>query len=322
MGEGMVRELEVGSLPALEADVSALSMTPGWIRREVPILWKEMKSAFVPHQWKYSQARQLMVEAARMLGTDVAERRNFVLRNPIAGNDISTLRTIICAYQTILPGEKAMSHRHAPHAMRVLLESNGAYSIVNGHRHPMDSGDIVLTPGGCWHGHGHEGADQAFWVDGLDVPLTHLLEPMFYEPHPERWEPVSNASPKSPMRFSRVDIARALEEAAEDADGFFGPTVVLDTACMPTLTLKVHSWRKGWRSRPQRQTANRVFVVMQGSGSSWIGEQRMDWSFGDVIAAPGWMRTEHRPHEDSLVCSISDEQLMRWANYYRQQAID
>jgi gentisate 1,2-dioxygenase len=70
----MVRELDVGWLPALEAGVSALGMTPGWIRREVPILWKEMKSAFVPHQWKYAQARQLMVEAARMLGTDVAER--------------------------------------------------------------------------------------------------------------------------------------------------------------------------------------------------------------------------------------------------------
>ncbi|HEX2545766.1 MAG TPA: cupin domain-containing protein [Ramlibacter sp.] len=323
MREGMVRELDVGSLPALEATIASLSMSPGWIRREVPLLWKDMKSVFVPHQWKYVQARELMVAAGKALSTDVAERRNFILRNPIEGNDFSTLRTIICAYQTMLPGEKAMSHRHAPHAMRVLLESNGAYSVVNGHKHPMDSGDIVLTPGGCWHGHGHEGSEQAFWLDGLDVPLTHLLEPMFYHPHPQRWEPVTNDSPRSPMRFARADIARELQEAPEDTDGFFGRTILLDTAnSMPTLTLKVHGWKKGWRSRPQRHTPNSVYVVLQGSGSSWVGEQRMDWSFGDVIAVPGWTRTEHQPHEDSLVCSISDEQLMRFALYYRQEAVE
>jgi len=319
----MVRELDAGSLPALERDIAALDMSPGWIRRDVPLLWKDMRSVFVPRQWKYSQARELMVRAARALGTDVAERRNFLLRNPVSGNDFSTLRTIICAYQTMLPGEQAMSHRHAPHAMRVLLESDGAYSIVNGHKHPMNSGDIVLTPGGHWHGHGHEGVDQAFWVDGLDLPLTHLLETMFYEPHPEGLEPVGSTLPNSPMRFAKADIAQALKNAPKDSDGFFGPTLLLDTAThMPTLTLKVHGWHAKWRSRPQRQTPNTVFVVMQGSGTSWVGEQRMDWSFGDVIAVPGWTRTEHQAHEDSLLCSITDEQLLRWSKYFRQQAVD
>lgn len=323
MKEGMVRELDAGSLPMLEKDIDALSMSPGWIRRDVPLLWKDMHSQFVPYHWRYSQARQLMVQAAKVLGTDVAERRNFLLRNPTPGNDLSTLRTIICAYQTMLPGESAMSHRHAPHAMRVLLESQGAYSIVNGHKHPMESGDVVLTPGGCWHGHGHEGIEQAFWVDGLDLPLTHLLEPMYYEPHPAGLEPITNVSPVSPMRFAKADIARLLKQAPSDSDGFFGPTILLDTAAhMPTLTLKVHGWGSNWRSRPQRQTANCVYVVMQGSGTSIIGEQQMDWSFGDVIAVPGWTRTEHHVHEDSMLCSIGDEQLQRWARYYRQQAVE
>ena len=49
----------------------------------------------------------------------------------------------------------------------------------------MESGDIVLTPGWHWHGHGHDGQEQAYWFDGLDVPLTHLLEPMFFEDHPD-----------------------------------------------------------------------------------------------------------------------------------------
>ncbi|MGH8436267.1 MAG: cupin domain-containing protein [Pseudomonas sp.] len=322
MKEGMVRELGAGALPELEATIESLSMTPGWIKREVPLLWKEMQSQFVPEQWKYAQARELMIQAAKELGTDVAERRNFVMRNPIPNNDFATLRTIICAYQTMLPGEIAMSHRHAPHAMRVMLESNGAYSIVNGHKHPMDSGDIVLTPGGYWHGHGHEGMEQAFWIDGLDVPLTHLLEPMYYEPHPERWEPVTNEDRRSPMRFAWADTVEGLRNASADSAGHFGKTMLLDTAsCMPTLTLNVCGWHKGWSSRPYRHTANMVYVVMKGSGKSIIGEKQFEWNFGDVIAAPGWSRIEHHAGEDSVLCCISDEQLMRWTAYYRIESV-
>ena len=322
MKEGMAMELATGTLPELEARIASLNMTPGWIKREVPLVWKEMQSQFVPIQWKYVQARELMQQAAKALGTDVAERRNFVMRNPIPDNDFSILRTIICAYQTMLPGETAMSHRHSSHAMRVMLESNGAYSIVNGHRHPMDSGDIVLTPGGYWHGHGHDGMEQAFWVDGLDVPLTHLLEPVFYDPHPLRWEPVTCETPCSPMRFAWADTLRNLKNAPEDRTGHFGKTILLDTSsCMPTLTLKVCSWQNGWSSRPYRHTANMVYVVMEGSGSSTIGERTFDWHFGDVIAAPGWNRVAHHASENSVLCCISDEQLMRWTRYYRHEAM-
>ena len=322
MKQGLVRALATGTLPELEATIASLNMTPGWIKRQIPLVWKEMQSQFIPAQWEYARARELMQEAAKALGTDVAERRNFVMRNPIPDNDFSILRTLICAYQTMLPGETAMSHRHSSHAMRVMLESNGAYSIVNGHKHPMNSGDIVLTPGGCWHGHGHEGIEQAFWVDGLDVPLTHLLEPMFYDPHPQQWEPVTYEARHSPMRFAWADTVEGLKNAADDSTGHFGKTLLLDTSsCMPTLTLKVCGWQKGWSSRPYRHTANVVYVVMQGSGNSTIGERSFDWHFGDVIAAPGWCRIAHHANEDSVLCCISDEQLMRWTRYYRHEAM-
>lgn len=321
MKTGMVRELGAGTLPVLEARIASLSMSPGWLKRDIPLLYPEMKSQFAPAQWKYQEARALMVQAAKELGTDQAERRNFLMRNPVSGNDFATLRTIICAYQTMLGGETAMSHKHAPHALRVMLESNGAYSIVNGHRHPMDSGDIVLTPGGAWHGHGHDGADQAFWIDALDIPLTHLLEPMYYQPHPDKWEPVLRAVEHSPMRFAWNDTLERLKGAAADETGHFGPGIALDTSSMPTLTLKVNEWKKGWSNRPFRHTANVVYVVMRGHGSSVIGDQPFQWRFGDAIAAPAWSRIEHQASEDSIVCCISDEQLMRWTGYYRLEAM-
>lgn len=314
--------MKLEALPSLEALVEALGerhMTPGWIRRDKPILYPQMRSAFVPARWRYAEARAAMQSAGRLIGTDLAERRNLVLRNPVPGNDFATLRTLVCAYQSILPGEKARSHRHAPHALRVILESRGSYSIVNGDKHPMETGDIVLTPGWSWHGHGHDGGEQAYWFDGLDVPLNQLLEPMFFEEHPQGFEPVTRATADSPMRFKWTDTQEKLETAATDS--YCGRTLELAAPTMPTLTLKVHAWPAGWRNRPYRQSVNTVYVVMQGEGRSAIGDQSFDWSFGDTVAVPAWNRVEHHATGDTVIFSMSDEALMRWTRYYRFEAL-
>ncbi|MSQ71206.1 MAG: cupin domain-containing protein [Betaproteobacteria bacterium] len=314
-----LRRLE--SLDDLIAKIGERNMTPGWIRREKPILYPEMKSAFVPAHWRYDEAKAGMQAAGRLIGTDLAERRNFVMRNPIPGNDTATLRTLVCAYQSILPGEKARSHRHAPHALRVILESRGSFSIVDGDKHPMETGDIVLTPGWCWHGHGHDGDEQAYWFDGLDVPLNQLLEPMFFEEHPDHFEKVTKVSTHSPMRFLWADTLSALDTASADRDGYFGKTITLPAPTMPTIQLKVHAWAAKWRSRPYRHAANNVYVVMRGQGSTTVGDQKYDWQFGDTIAAPAWSRIEHHASEDSVIFSMSDEALMRWAHFYRFEAL-
>ena len=315
--------MKLDDLQSLDALVSAIgerNMTPGWIRREKPILWHEMRSEFVPAHWRYAEARAAMRSAGRLIGTDLAERRNFVMRNPIPGNDIATLRTLICAYQSILPGEKARSHRHAPHALRVILESRGSYSIVNGDKHPMETGDIVLTPGWSWHGHGHDGAEQAYWFDGLDVPLTQLLEPMFFEEHPLGFEPVKRVTEQSPFRFPWLETKKSLDRAR--GDEYFGNTIELPAPTMPTIALKVHAWPAGWRNRPYRHSVNTIHVVMQGSGRSVIGGQAFGWEFGDALAVPAWCRIEHRAAEDSILFSMSDENLMRWARYHRFEELN
>ena len=312
---------QLSSLDALIAAIGERNFTPGWIAREKPLLLKEMRSEFVPAHWRYAEARAAMQSAGRLIGTEQAERRNFIMRNPIPGNDIATLRTLVGAYQSILPGEKARSHRHSSHAIRVILESRGSFSIVDGEKTPMESGDVVLTPGWCWHGHGHDGNEQAYWFDGLDVPLTHLLEPMFFEEHPNVWEPVVRVTEVSPMRFAWANIAEALKNAAADAAGHFGRTIELPAPTMPTIALKVYHWPIGWRNQPYRHAANTIYVVMRGSGRSRIGDQSFDWNFGDTIAAPAWHRIEHQAGSDTVMFSMSDENLMRWTRYYRIEAM-
>jgi len=312
----------VDTLDGLEQAAAERNLTPGWINRPTPLLWKEPRTAFVPNQWIWKDVKAGLDSAARLIGTELAERRNLVMRNPILGNDFATLRTLVCAYQTILPGEVARSHRHASHAFRAILDSQGAWSIVDGEKHPMETGDIVLTPGWSWHGHGHDGDQQAYWFDGLDVPLTHLLEPMFFEEHPDGLEPVKAVTPDSPFRFTWKATQQALDEARPDNEGHFGRRIILDTNTMPTIGIHMQRWESGFRSRPYRCSANQIFVVMKGKGSSRIGDKTFDWSFGDTFTAPAWLPVEHRADADCVLVSMTDEALQRWGRMWRFEALE
>lgn len=303
----------------LYARAEKLDVTPGWVKRDKPIFWKEPRTSFVPVRWSYADIRAALEMANDVVPMELAERRNLVLRNPFPGNNFETTRSFACAYQAILPGEMAPSHRHAAHALRVILDAKGTFSVVDGQKTPMESGDVVLTPGGCWHGHGHEGDDPAFWLDGLDIPLTHLLEPMFIEDHPQGFEPVTSVAQTSRFRFSADDIARGLDTAPVSDRGIYGRRITLETPDMPDMGLTVQRLESGSRTRRSRSTANRVFVIMSGSGRTTVGEKVLDWQRGDTLVAPIWHHYAHEASADSVIFELSDEPLMRFTRYYREE---
>jgi gentisate 1,2-dioxygenase len=314
---------EISNVNELVSAIARQNCTPGWIPRKQPLFWPAPRSHFLPAHWRYAEIRPALLAAGRVIDTELAERRNFVLRNPIEGNDFATTRTLVGAYQSILPGEKARSHRHSAHALRVIIESRGSYSVVNGKRHPMETGDIVLTPGKHWHGHGHDGAEQAFWFDCLDLPLVHLLEPMRMEEHPDHWESNPERVDHSPMRIEWADIQQRLADADDHAaTGHFGKTLDLTSALMPTITINVHQWDKGWNGRAYRRNANAIYVVLKGSGRSNVGDQLFEWSFGDVFVAPMGVRVEHAASEDTVLVALTDEGLMRFCGYYSLEACE
>jgi gentisate 1,2-dioxygenase len=313
---------DIPRLDALYEVAGALNFTPGWVPRKKPILWNEPRPEFVPARWTYEEAKGALDVAGRLIDVSLAERRNLVMRNPAPGTNFETTRTLVCAYQMILPGEVAPSHRHSSHALRVIIDGKGSFSIVNGEKTPMETGDVVLTPGWCWHGHGHDGDRPAYWFDGLDVPLTHLLEPMFYQEHPQKHEEVERVVTTSPFRFTRADIVRRLDAAKADSDGFHGPRVTLAAPEMPPMALTMERLPVGTNTRRYRTTANTIFHVTQGTGETTIGDRRFSWQPGDTLAAPGWYAINHLATSDAQLFVLSDEPLLRFSNYYRFEALE
>lgn len=321
--DGALAALEQArELDAIYAPLQQLDLTPGWVDRREPVLRKEPAGAFRPYRWRYSEARTGLDAAGRLIGTDLAERRNLIMRNPVEGNNFATTRTLVTAYQMIKPGEKARSHRHSSHALRVILDAKGSFSTVDGEKTLMESGDVVLTPGMCWHGHGHDGDEPAYWFDGLDVPLTQLLEPMFFDEHPDGFQDVDVLTEDSPMRFTWSSIQARTEKAAKDGEGYYGRRVRLEAPTMPTIGIFVERLEAGQKTRRYRTAANHVFVPMSGSGISRIGSQTFDWTSGDTIAAPIWNWIEHEAREDTILFTMTDEFLMRFANYYVFEGAD
>jgi gentisate 1,2-dioxygenase len=304
------------TLDTLYAAIEAASMEGGWHRKR-PALWAEPHSQCVPAQWRYDEVRPILEAAGHLVDHELAERRNLTLSNPAPGNWYATVRTLVAAYQSIKPGEHALSHRHTPNALRIILEGRGTYTVVNGTRVEMRPGDVLLTPSWCWHAHEAIGPDECFWIDVLDVPLVHLLEPMFFERHPARFEPVREQVDASPLAFRWEDSQRRLDTAEAPADGMSEREIELGSPAMKTTAIHVQRMGDGFTSPLHRTTANAVFAVVEGAGRTRIGGQEFTWRRGDVLAVPGWQPYEHRVSEAAHLVRVSDEPLMRAFDWLR-----
>ena len=208
-------------------------------------LWPSLRAVLPPHvptrrtqttHWPYQQLRELLLKAGELTPIEKAERRVLVLANP--GHGLEKMQASAAMYlgmQLLLPGELAPAHKHTPNAIRMVVEGEGAWTLVNGEKCPMSRGDLILTPTGLWHEHGHDGSEPVIWLDVLDLPLVYYVEASYHEEVPSQTvvpgqgvkayarggvvpTPVFQRSDKAyPMlRYPWADAKAALLSMAED----------------------------------------------------------------------------------------------------------
>lgn len=306
------------TLERLYADFADLNMEGGWHRR-FPALWPEPRRNFLPHVWHYAQVKPILDRAGRLVDTTQAERRNLTMFNPVEGNIYSTVRTIVAAYQMIRPGEVARSHRHTPNALRLILEGRGTYTVVDGTQVEMRPGDVLLTPSMSWHSHANGGGQDCYWMDFLDVPLVHLLEPMFYEAHPEGIEADPVAVESAAIAFRWEDTLALLDD--EQARLGQGRVVSADLgpARLATIGLRMIRIPAGVSTDLTRTTANAIFAVVRGSGRSGIDGETHEWAFGDTVAVPAWRPFSHFAETEAVLLEVSDAPVLAAFGWLRTQ---
>jgi gentisate 1,2-dioxygenase len=311
----------------------------------VAALWEQTSRHNHPpdpaHVWRWKTMDPLLDEAVRQTDMQNAERRVLILQNPsFAGGQSGAAINLSVNLQVLMPGEKARPHRHTMHALRFALEGDGAVTVVDGKECIMLPGDMILTPGWTWHQHRHDGKDRAVWVDALDVPMHNYLETGVFEPGPARdvvslppdgafapgFTPDTPAAAQrySPLfRYPWDTAAKTLEALPAAADGsrrlrYTNPAT--GGAVMSTIDCYLLGLTQGQATRATRTNSNCVCVVMEGEGSSEVGEDKIAWGPKDIFALPHGQWVSHKAAtRTARIFQITDREILRRLDYLREE---
>jgi gentisate 1,2-dioxygenase len=291
------------------------TFTAGWHSRS-PAVWPHPRTAFKPRLWSYKRGSALLDEAGELISPERAERRNLVMFNPMEGNDYFALPTMMAAYQMIKGGEYARNHRHSPNALRVVIDAqdDDVFTVVDGVSLPMRRGDVLLTPNWCWHSHFNRGSGKAYWLDVLDVPLVHLLQPMFFEPGQAFEQSIQQEHARHPYRIETAQVAREMA-SAPDAPAW--RSRALPAPSMKTISLTLHTTQAAAVSTPVQAVENRIYTVVEGSGQTHFGQETLQWERGDVFVAPMWTSHFHAAAGPVRLLEISDRALFEALGFHR-----
>lgn len=285
-------------------------------------LWPSLRAVLPPHKpqpntkatsWKYSSIRPLLMQAGDLTPIEKAERRVLVLANP--GHGLEKMQASAAMYlgmQLLLPGEWAPAHRHTPNAVRMIVEGEGAYTTVDGEKCVMSRGDLILTPTGLWHEHGHDGKDPVVWLDVLDLPLVYFLEASYHvdgkkqDVNPGSGDAaysrggvvptqVFERSNKSyPMlRYPWAEVKAALVKLGKDQPDldmvqvtYINPETGTDAQNI--LGYYALMLRPGQKLNLPVRSPAMVFHVIEGGAKVAIEDQQFDLGEADTCCAPGY----------------------------------
>jgi gentisate 1,2-dioxygenase len=304
--------------------LSAQHVTPAWIGGGISL---EPRSKAVPYLWHWRELRPQAMRAAELVGTQQAERRVLRLTNPELSG-VSASNTLVANIQIVMPGEIARAHRHSAAALRLIIEGGGGYTVVNGERLPMFPGDLVLTPNWTWHDHANDTDAPMIWLDGLDTPLVRMLEAGFYEEYHRERQDLGAAVNSSPWHYPMSEMRAALQRRADAAPSAAGDGIILEYInwatggpVMPTIACYMQLLRPGEQTRACRRVCCTNFHVVEGTGYSMVGGQRLHWEDKDVFTVPTWTFHEHVNSGDrpAFLFSFSDAPVMKALSLYREE---
>lgn len=340
---------KLGTLEELPQDyrdaLDAAGVAPLWPMMRNVLPHDAPKPVTRPGYWNFERLRPLLLKAGELTPVEKAERRVLVLSDPGRGTGaMQATSSIYIGMQLLLPGEAAPAHKHTPSAVRIIVEGKGGYTVVDGEKLPMEEGDLVLTPGGEWHDHGHDGDEPVIWLDALDLPLFVYLEGSYaieselqaQRNRPDASQVEYRASGLAPARRSGMQTRRypmmrypwsrteeALREMARYGDGeaaeldYINPETGEDV--LPTMGFTAMMLAKDQKASPPRRSTSAVFHVIKGSGTTTVDGETIAWKAKDTFSAPVFAAIDHQAAEESFLVQIHDRPLQERLRYYEER---
>jgi gentisate 1,2-dioxygenase len=330
---------------AFYADIEAFHLAPLWERAH-ELIAAEPTPRAVPHLWRYQEVRPKLLRAANMITQKEAERRTLMLENPALHGQSRITDSLYSGLQLIMPGEIAAPHRHSPSAMRMVLESQGAFSSVAGEKCDMCPGDLILNQSWHWHGHAHEGEGPHISMTCLDIPLVRFFGATFGEPPRDDFPsglpegdglarfgasmlPMDYVSPSLVSPLSRYPYDRTREALHKLAiAGQFDPChgIKLEFVnpatggpVLPTMSAYMQFLPAGYKTASFQTTASFVYAVVEGSGRTVIGGHSFEWQRHDIFCVPAWFPHKHHAIDEAVLYSFSDRGVLQKLGLLREK---
>jgi len=91
---------------------------------------------------------------------------------------------------------------------------------------------------------------------------------------------------------------------------------------MPTIACYIQLLRPGEHTQAHRHVCCTNYHVIEGSGYSLVGGQRLAWEDKDVFTVPTWTFHEHvnTGNRPAFLFSFTDAPVMRALDLYREEA--
>ncbi|RSM64768.1 cupin [Actinoplanes sp. ATCC 53533] len=328
----------------LYKDFDNAGLIPLWNLRE-ELMPSTPNPKAVPSIWHWDELYPLAARAGELVPVGRGgERRAIAVSNPgLPGLPYAT-PTLWAAIQYLGPNEVAPAHRHSQNAFRFVVEGEGVWTVVDGDPVAMRRGDLLLTPGWCFHGHRNPNPQPMAWLDGLDIPFVHYTDSGFFEfgedgvddrSTPERsrserlWghpglRPLTAPSraPLVAYRWQHTDaalhdqlaLAEGLVEPNHAAVRFINPATGTDA--LSTMRMEMHRV-VDTSTAPRREAASSVWQVFDGTGAITLDGTRTELRRGDLIAVPSWCSWSIEGDLDLF--RFSDAPILERLGLYREQ---
>lgn len=343
---------ELGTLEELPQDyrddLTKHNLLPLWpnLRAKVPP-GKPIRHS-EPVLWRYDDVRPLLLKAGELTPIEKAERRVLALANPGLGlSNMMATPSIYIGMQLINPGETAPNHKHTPSAIRCVVEGSGGFTTVQGEKCPMEKGDLILTPAGMWHEHGHEGKGPVIWMDALDLPLVYYLEASYSVEGPS--QPLRNAPDSSQTRYRRAglvpyaslgrtrapypltrypwtEVRESLLALAQDVPAgepvwlaYVNPETGME--CLPVLGFSAFMVRGGETVRTARRSCSAVAHVIEGEGEADVDGTALAFGENDTFVLPTHANltvTNRSGRNPLFLFVVDDAPLQRKLGFYEE----
>ena len=89
---------------------------------------------------------------------------------------------------------------------------------------------------------------------------------------------------------------------------------------MPAIGAFMQFMPKGFRGARYRATDATIYCVVEGQGSTRVGETFLQWKERDIFVTPSWYPVMHEALNDAVVFSFSDRPAQKALGLWREQA--